>query len=139
MVDLVINNAFVIPERDLTWKAVRSGGPGGQHVNTTSTKVELRFNLLSEVLPDAVRARLCRLGKSWKVGDELIVVCQDSRSQTMNLELARAKLRGLIESALVPPKTRRKTKPSKASKRRRVENKRKLSEKKQARRRSDGD
>lgn len=133
--DLTVRPGVVIPASDLDWEAVRASGPGGQHVNKTATRVELRFDLegTGALAPD-VKARLRRMAAGRLDAEgRLLVESQRTRSQARNIEDAREKLRDLIAAALVRPKRRRPTKPSRAAKKRRVEEKRKHSEKKQAR------
>ena len=133
--DLHVRPGLVIPGADLSWTAVRSSGAGGQHVNKTATKVELRFDLPgTEALSPSVKARLRRLASGRLDAEgQVVVVSQASRSQAQNLEDAREKLVELVRAALFVPKKRRKTKPSRAAKKRRVDAKRKQSEKKRGR------
>jgi ribosome-associated protein len=134
--DLEIAPGLVIPARELTFTAVRASGPGGQNVNKVSTKVELRFDLdRNTTLPPPVKTRL-RVQNPARFDAEgrLLVVCDDTRSQVMNLELARSRLAELVQRALVVPKRRRPTKPSFGSRQARLENKKKRSETKQSRR-----
>jgi ribosome-associated protein len=132
MSDLVISVALVLPSAELEWTAVRSGGPGGQNVNKVASKVELRFDLArSVVLGPAVRARLASLAKGRLDAEgRVVIVADETRSQAQNLELARERLASLVRAALVKPKPRRPTKPSRGSKERRLGAKRHESEKK---------
>jgi ribosome-associated protein len=125
-----------IPRSELELRATRSGGPGGQHVNTSSTRIELRWNVLrTTALGDEQRARVAerlaaRLdGEGW-----LRVVSSESRSQRQNREAAEARLADTVRNALVVPRKRKPTKPSRAAKRARLEDKRKRGEKKARRR-----
>lgn len=132
---LTITSALVIPARELEWTAVRSGGPGGQNVNKVSTKVELRFDVAaSTALGSAVKARLlARVAGRLDAEGKLLVTADTTRSQSQNLELARERLAELVRAALVAPKKRRPTRPSRASRERRLDTKRKVSEKKRSR------
>jgi len=124
-VSLRIADGIEIPDEELTYTASRSGGPGGQHVNKTSSRVTLRFDLLhSPSLPDEARARLVEvLGRRIAADGTLRVVCQASRSQHANRETARTRLETLLRHALVPPTPRVATKVPRVEKRRRVESK----------------
>jgi ribosome-associated protein len=104
---------------------VRAAGPGGQHVNTTSTAVQLRFDVRhSRSLPEDVRQRLERLaGRRLTRDGVLVLVAQGERSQKRNREEALARLIALIKSAARPPVPRKKTRPSRASKRKRLDDK----------------
>jgi len=135
--DLLITEGLTLPAAELKWRAVRSSGPGGQNVNKVSTKVELRFDLAhSEVLSDAVKARLSRLAASYlDAGGCLVITSQSARSQRRNLEQALELLAGLVQRALVVPRKRKKTRPTAGSHHRRLQTKRLNSDKKQARRR----
>jgi ribosome-associated protein len=133
--DLVVSARVIIPAKDLSYSAVRSSGPGGQNVNKLATKVELRFDLEScTALDDTTKTRLRTLAGSRLTQDgQLVLVAQETRSQSQNLELAREKLVELVKAALHRPKKRRPTKPTKGSKERRLKAKRAAGDKKRGR------
>ena len=135
MADLLVQPGVVIPERELSWAAVRASGPGGQNVNKVSSKVELRFDLeASTALSASVKARLRRLALHRLDADgRILIVSQVTRNQPQNLADARERLAGLIGAALIVPKRRRATRPSAAARRRRASDKRAQSQKKQSR------
>jgi ribosome-associated protein len=121
-----VTPAIALAESELVWKAVRASGPGGQHVNKTSTAVELRFDVrASPALPEPVRARLYRLAGSRLTQDGVLVIsAQGYRSQEMNRADAQERLVALIRRAAAPPPPpRKKTRPTLASKKRRLEGK----------------
>ncbi len=130
--DLVITEGIVIPASDLSWHATRAGGPGGQHVNKIATKVDLRFDLAStQALSEPVKARLRTLAPArLDARGRIVITSGGSRSQQANLQDARGKLRALVLAALKAPKKRKPTRPSKGAKRRRLEAKRRTSQKK---------
>jgi ribosome-associated protein len=131
-----VNESVVIPRDELVTRASRSGGAGGQHVNTSSTRIELVWNVqASRALTDEQRERVMRKLSSRLDGDRnLRVVASDRRSQRQNRESAEVRMADLVRDALVVPKKRRPTKPSRAAKQARLESKRRLSEKKRERR-----
>ena len=132
---LTIAEGVEIPDDELTFTASRSGGPGGQHVNKTSSKVTLRFDVShAPCLPDAVRARLLAvLGDRVEADGTVRVVCQASRSQFANRKTAEKRLEALLAEALVPVAQRFATKFPRAEKRRRIESKKRRSGIKRAR------
>lgn len=136
-----MRSGVVVPERELVWAAVRSSGPGGQNVNKVSSKVELRFDFeASDALSASAKARLRALARHRLDGDgRILIVSQVTRNQPKNLLDARERLAELIARALVVPKARRATKPSRAAKRARLNDKRANSAKKQNRSRKASD
>jgi len=123
---LQISPTLTIPDDELIERFVRSSGPGGQNVNKVSTAVELRFDAAnSPSLPDAVRARLLAKRDRRITGEGVIVLsAQRFRTQERNREDARTRLTELIRTALVAPKPRVATKPTRGSKERRLTSKR---------------
>ena len=133
---LFVQPGLSVPESELEVSATRAGGPGGQHVNTSSTRVEVRWRMTaSRVLSDAQRARLHeRMGSRLDADGAVRVVASDTRSQRQNRALAEERLAALIRRALVVPKVRRKTKPGRSAVERRLSEKRLHSAKKRDRR-----
>lgn len=126
MKDLEIRPGLVIPAAELQEAASRSGGPGGQHVNKTSTRVSLRWNAISsEVLTETLRRRLLRRLESrlTRSGD-LLVHARQQRSRTRNRELARERLAELVREGLASPRQRVATRATRGSKKRRLDTKR---------------
>jgi len=137
--DLDVSAALSIPRRELEVRASRAGGAGGQHVNTSSTRVELSWNIeTSLALSDAQRERLRSALRSRLTDDgTLRVVASERRSQAQNREAAEARLATIVRRALVVPRKRRATKPTRASVERRLQEKRRRSERKRHRRPDD--
>lgn len=127
--------AFTIPPGELAFRASRSGGPGGQHVNKAATKVEVSWNVAqSPTLSDEQRQRvLTRLANRIDNSGNLHVASEEHRSQWRNREAATERLQALVREALKPRKRRKKTKPSRAAKERRLRQKRVRAEKKRQR------
>ena len=134
---IVINGRLTIPKAELTYRASRAGGPGGQHVNTSSTRVELLWNPgQSTVLDDATRTRLVERLAARLDGEGMIrIVASENRSQLKNRQAAAERLAELVRQALVVPKKRKATKPSRGAKEARLGEKKQRSEKKAQRRR----
>ena len=133
----IITSAELLPE--LEFSTSRSSGPGGQNVNKVSTKVIIRWNLLNSALitDEQKMLLLNKLASQLTREGELIINSQESRSQLQNKELALEKLDTLLRKALTKPKTRKATRPTKSSKVKRVDNKKRHAEKKQWRKRLD--
>ena len=130
---LRVDGRTQIPLKEVELRTSRSSGPGGQHANVTASRVEAVFDVTaSESLSDAQRRRLLD-----RCGPRVVAVAQDARSQTRNRELALDRLTRRLAAALHVPVTRRPTRPTKASKRRRLDAKKQTGAKKSARRRPD--
>lgn len=127
---------LAIPTRELHFKATRSGGPGGQHVNTSSTRVELTWDVSgSPSLDDPTRSHLMRrLAHRLDARGTLRLVAQEERSQLRNRELVVERFVEVVGQALVMPKRRKKTRPTHASQEKRLERKRRRSDLKRERR-----
>ncbi len=134
---LRVNGHVTIPRSELDVRASRAGGPGGQHVNTSSTRVEVTWRPgQSAALSEAQRARVLeKLATRLDASGAIRVVASDTRSQSQNRELAEGRLAELVRAALVVPKVRRATKPTRSSKERRIGEKKKQGERKRDRRR----
>lgn len=129
-VPLQVTPSVVVPDGELSWRFSRSSGPGGQGVNTTDSRVELTVDL-TRVLPDHLLARASqRLGTT-----SVTVVASEHRSQLQNREAAAERMAALLRDAVKPPPApRRATKPTRASKERRLDVKRQRSDLKRTRR-----
>jgi ribosome-associated protein len=128
------NGRLSLPESEMAWRFSRSSGAGGQHVNTTDTRVELIWSLSDTTVLSPAQKELAAQRLSNRLVDGTItVVSSQYRSQHRNREAARVRLEDLVSQAIVPPKPRRPTKPSRASKERRLDAKRRRSTVKQGR------
>lgn len=127
---------FQIPDAELSFRATRSGGPGGQHVNQTSTRVEVRWQVTtSPSLTEAQKGRLLeKLGSRIDSRGFIRVVADERRSQLRNREAAVNRLNELVQAALKTPKPRRKTRPPASANRKRLDEKRQRSIQKKQRR-----
>jgi ribosome-associated protein len=125
MAELRVTSKIVVAESELEESFILSSGAGGQNVNKVASAVQLRFDALhSRSLPDDVRIRLLRLGGHRLTKDGvLIVTARESRDQVRNRQIARERLAELIRAAAHVPKKRKATRPTKASKERRIESK----------------
>jgi len=132
---LEVTPNVVIPDTDLSFAFVRASGPGGQNVNKVSSAVQLRFDMQgSKALSDAVKNRLRALaGRRVTDDGAILIIARNQRSQDHNRREALERLAELIHRALVVPKTRRATKPTRASRERRLEGKSRQQQAKQRR------
>ena len=125
-----VNEGVAIPLAEIELKASRSSGPGGQHANVTASRIEAVFDVeASASLTDGQKRRIVD-----RLGARVTAVAQDYRSQARNRELALERLSKRLKVALVVPRKRRSTKPSRASRQRRLENKRRKAKLKRTRR-----
>ena len=133
---LNITPELAIPRSELEYRATRSGGAGGQHVNTSSTRIELLWNLPdSTAVTEDQRTRIhTKLAGRLDSDGRVRIVASDRRSQGQNRQAADARLAALVRAALVIPKKRRPTKPTRASKEKRIADKKRRGERKRDRR-----
>ena len=136
MGEVVLPRGVRIPEAELQLRAAKAGGPGGQHVNTTDSKVELRWDLqATSALTHTQRERVRdRLGSRLTADGVLILHGSEHRSQQRNRQAVIARFQALVGEALQPPTPRKRTRPSRASKRRRLDAKKRRGELKRLRR-----
>lgn len=121
---LEITPALALSDEELVERFVRSSGPGGQNVNKVATAVELRFDVGASALPEDVKARLSALaGSRMTVEGVLVIDSREHRTQAQNRAAARERLADLVRRAAAKPKKRRRTQPTQASRRRRIESK----------------
>ncbi len=132
---LIITPDIVIPDEELEWKFIRSSGPGGQNVNKVASAAQLRFLLPQNTsLPVNVRNRLRRLAGQKLIDDgSILFKSMSERSQDQNRRAALERLETMIRAALIEPKIRKKTRPTKGSKERRIESKKQRGATKQQR------
>jgi ribosome-associated protein len=134
---LEITPSLAIPDTDLSFAFVRASGPGGQNVNKVSSAVQLRFDMAgTTVLSDAVKSRLRALaGRRLTDDGAILIIARNQRSQDHNRREALERLADLIRKALIAPKARKATKPTRASRDRRLESKSRQQRTKATRRR----
>ena len=139
--DIVIDATHVIPVGELVVRASRAGGAGGQHVNTSSTRIELLWNpgTSAALTPTERQLAVERLAKRLDSAGFIRLVSSETRSQLQNRERAKDRLADLVRAALVPRKVRRATKPSRSAREKRITEKKQQSQKKSERRRPDLD
>jgi ribosome-associated protein len=136
---LEVTEEVAIPRDELSIRASRSGGAGGQHVNTSSTRIELLWNIAAtRALPDGVREGvLRRLASRTNAEGFIRIVSSEHRSQLRNREAAEERLVKMVRAALTVPRARRKTAPTRASKEKRLEAKKRRAEIKKRRAKDD--
>lgn len=126
---------LAIPDHELSWRFSRSSGAGGQHVNTTDTRVELTWDLVaSAALSPIQKERAARRLRGRMVGSSITIASSTYRSQHRNREAAKVRLEELVAAAVVPEKPRRATRPTRGSVRRQSEAKKRRSDTKRGRR-----
>jgi ribosome-associated protein len=132
---LPVRPGTAIPLREITVRASRSSGPGGQHANTTASRIEASFDVeASETLSEAQKQRIIA-----RLGARVVAVAQDERSQTRNRELALQRLAHRLATALAPRRTRHPTRPTRSSVTQRLDSKRRQAARKRDRRRPGAD
>ncbi len=135
MKGIQIREDLVIAEQSLQWTFSRSSGPGGQNVNKVNSKATLKWIPPADFLPPAAWHRFRDISRSYYNAEgEVVIQCQEFRDQARNAQRCRDKLAHMLRMALVPPKRRIKTRPSKSSITRRLTDKRREADKKRLRR-----
>ena len=123
---LHITQNIIIPINEIDFNAIRSQGPGGQHVNKVASAIQLRFDISASSFPDYLKERLLKLNDSRISNDGILVIkAQQHRSQKKNKDNALARMQALIRSVLSIPKSRIPTKPTQSSQSKRIESKKK--------------
>lgn len=136
---LQITPTIAIDDAEIDWQAIRASGPGGQHVNKTSTAIQLIFDIQQSSLPQHYKtALLQKSDHRITASGKIIIKCQQSRSQEMNRETALQQLIELIKSAGIVPKKRHATKPTYGSQQRRLDSKKQRSGTKSLRQKKPG-
>jgi ribosome-associated protein len=132
---LVVNESVSIPLGELVYTASRSSGPGGQHVNTADTRIQVRWNVKDTVaLNETEKARvMAKLSSRLTEAGDLVLASDTHRSQRRNREDVTERLAAIVAEALVKPKPRKKSKPSRAAREKRLEEKRRKSQTKKDR------
>ena len=123
MPDVALGRGVLVPESEFEVRTSRSGGPGGQSVNTTDSKVELRWDVTATSALTSAQRELVLQRLASRLTDDGVLILQSSehRSQHRNREAVLARFRAIVGEALVPPKVRRRTRPTRASKERRLQ------------------
>ncbi len=133
--ELEIAPGLVVPKDLVDFRPMGAGGPGGQHVNRSLTAVQLRFDLRAAPLPEQVKQRLSRLAGNKMTADGILVLAaREHRSAHRNRQAALARLRDLVEKAMVEPARRRSTRPTRASQQERLNTKKRRADVKTLRR-----
>ncbi len=134
MTGIQINERLIIAEEQLQWSFARSSGPGGQNVNKVNSKATLRWTPVPGTLSQAAWNRFQRKAQRYPTSDgQVVIQPQEHRDQAQNIDSCREKLRTLLQAALIPPKRRIATKPTKAARQRRLDDKQRRSDKKKSR------